>query len=193
MRAEGCGSRCVKRFTLTISAVSARNSSSSRNSSACRGSWLSRITATITARSLQSGTASEFGVIFLFSVKVVHLILNSHIVPQHAAGKVLPAGSKHYATKRVSCFRRIPYLLNCHAEHSQLKPHTPGQFCTRKSTGSVYLTRTAWLRCLPGLHFGDLFSTRMASSESDRSGDCNTSILVRRPSLSITNERTTRP
>ena len=75
-------------------------------------------------------------------------------MPQHAAGKVLPAGSKHYATKRVSCFRRIPYLLNCHAEHSQLKPHTPGQFCTRKSTGSVYLTRTAWLRCLPGLHFG---------------------------------------
>ena len=80
MRAEGCGNRCVKRFTLTISAVSARNSSSSRNSSACRGSWLSRTTATITARSRQSETASGPGVIFLFSVKVVHLILNGYSV-----------------------------------------------------------------------------------------------------------------
>ncbi len=47
----------------------------------------------------------------------------------------------------------------------------PGnQLATRKSTGNVYFTRTTWLRCLPGLHFGDLFSTRIASSESERSG-----------------------
>lgn len=65
---------------------------------------------------------------------------------------------------RVSCVKRgYPFYLCGRSQCSR-----------RKSTGNVYRTLTTWFRCFPGLHRGDCFSTRTASSASDRSGDCNT-------------------
>ena len=73
MRDEGWGSRCVKRFTVAMSAVSARNSSSSRYSAACRGSWSSRTTATATARSRPGSRPTFFVVLSLFSKSFSYL------------------------------------------------------------------------------------------------------------------------
>ena len=36
-------------------------------------------------------------------------------------------------------------------------------YCNLKFTGSVYFTRTGWLRCFPGVHLGMLWITRTAS------------------------------
>ena len=65
----------------------------------------------------------------------------------------------------------------------------------RKSTGSVYFTRTFSPRCSPGVHApaGEEAITRRASSASSLSGDCNTRMLLAEPSFSMVNVTTTRP
>ncbi len=104
--------------------------------------------------------------------------------PMSGTGFPIPADGSSFITATVSSTKQDTLYK---------RSEDPHQFCTRKSTGNVYLTRTTWLRCLPGDHFGDLLSTRIASSESERSGVCSTWMFVRRPSFSITNDRTTRP
>lgn len=66
-------------------------------------------------------------------------------------------------------------------------------FVRRKSTGSVYFTRTICPRCSPGFHLGEEAMTRRASSQSDASGDWSFSMLLTEPSFSTTNDSTTRP